>query len=134
MTIPIKGTVADQAQFAGKTLLVVEDEADLREPLVMIFEELGCKVFEASNGVEGFQIACRESLDLVISDIRMPGGDGIELLKNIKGRGGSTPIILITGFSPLSAQETAALGAAAILAKPFEVCDLEQAAARILAA
>lgn len=117
----------------GKTLLVVEDEADLREPLVSEFQYLGCKVFQASNGADAFAIVCNEQIDLVISDIRMPGGDGIQLLKNIRARSGEIPaVMLMTGFSDVSAEESYALGAEAILTKPFDLNEMEQAAERIL--
>lgn len=120
-------------RLIGKSLLIVEDEIELREPLVMEFESLGCKVFEASNGVKGFDIVCRERIDVVISDIRMPGGDGIQLLKNIKARGAHTPVVmLITGFSDVSFEETYSLGAEAILSKPFDLDEIEEAVERLL--
>lgn len=116
----------------GKTLLIVEDEADLREPLAMEFESLGCKVFEAPNGVEGFDIVCREKIDVVISDIRMPGGDGIEMLRKIKARDHLAPVVmLITGFSDVSREEAYDLGAESILSKPFDLDAIEEAVERL---
>lgn len=119
--------------LAGKTVLIVEDEVELREPLVMEFESLGCKVFEAANGVKAFEIVCRENPDLVISDIRMPGGDGISLLKKIRERGTDMPVVmLITGFSDLSFEETYDLGAEAVLSKPFDLDEMEDTVERLL--
>jgi len=120
-------------QLKGKTLLIVEDEDDLREPLAMEFESLGCKVFEARNGIEGFAIVSAQHIDLVISDIRMPGGDGIEMLKKIKAKDFHVPVVmLITGFSDMSREETYHLGAEAILSKPFELDEIESAVDRLL--
>lgn len=123
----------DPKSLEGKTVLIVEDEVELREPLVMEFEGLGCKVFEADNGATAFDIVCREALDLVISDIRMPGGDGISLLKKIRERGTKMPVVmLITGFSDLSFEETYDLGAEAVLQKPFDLDEMEDAVERLL--
>lgn len=117
----------------GKTLLIVEDEVDLREPLVSEFEHLGCKVFQASNGVKAFEIVSQESVDLVISDIRMPGGDGIELLKKIRERTQDVPVVmLITGFSDISLEESYELGAEAVLSKPFDLDEIEETVGRLL--
>lgn len=117
----------------GKTLLIVEDEEELREPLAMNFESLGCDVFQASNGVQGFDIVSKHAIDLVISDIRMPGGNGIEMLKRIKERSHDMPVVmLITGFSDVSFEETYAMGAEAILSKPFDLDEIEDAIMRLL--
>jgi CheY-like chemotaxis protein len=120
-------------RLKGKTLLIVEDEVDLREPLVMEFESLGCRVFEANNGREAMSVLQREKVDAVISDIRMPGGDGIELLKNIKGLNYVFPVVmLITGFSDLTKEEAYHLGAEAILSKPFDLDEIDAAVLKIL--
>jgi DNA-binding response OmpR family regulator len=117
----------------GKRLLIVEDEDDLREPLVLEFESLGCKVYQAKNGRDGFDIVVNEKLDAVISDIRMPGGDGVELLKRIKANDHLFPVVmLITGFSDLSKEEAYQLGAEAILSKPFDLDEIGNAVTRIL--
>jgi two-component system response regulator (stage 0 sporulation protein F) len=117
----------------GKTLLIVEDEPDLREPLVAEFESFGCKVLQASNGRKAFEIIQNESIDAVISDIRMPGGDGVELLKNIKSLHHAVPVVmLITGFSDLTQEEAYHLGAEAILSKPFDLDEIDETVSRIL--
>jgi two-component system chemotaxis response regulator CheY len=117
----------------NKTLLIVDDEKDLREPLALEFESLGCQVFQARNGKEAFDIVLREKIDAVISDIRMPGGDGIELLKKIKAQNPIFPVVmLITGFTDLSHEEAYHLGAEAVLAKPFDLDAVDAAVVRIL--
>ncbi len=117
----------------GKRLLIVEDEPDLREPLAIEFQSLGCTVFQAENGKTAFEISKREPLDVVISDIRMPGGDGVELLKNLKAHNHGFPVVmLITGFSDLSKEEAYHLGAEAILGKPFDLDEIGDAVRRIL--
>ncbi len=117
----------------GKTLLIVDDEEALREPLCMEFESLGCKVLEASNGKQAFEIVKREKIDAVVSDIRMPGGDGVELLKNIKEWNSEFPVVmLITGFSDLSREEAFDMGAESILTKPFDLDQIDAEVSRIL--
>jgi CheY-like chemotaxis protein len=117
----------------GKTILVVDDEKDLREPLSEELTSLGARVFQASNGTEALAIVRSEKIDAVVSDIRMPGGDGVELLKNIKEYQYDFPVVmLITGFSDLSLEDAYHLGAEAILAKPFDLDELDLTVARIL--
>ncbi len=117
----------------GKTLLIVEDEPDLRAPLVEEFESLGCTVREATNGRDAFTIIQSERIDAVISDVRMPGGDGVELLRNIKSLHYAFPVVmLITGFSDLSKEDAYHLGAEAILSKPFDLDDIDAAVVKIL--
>jgi len=119
--------------LVGKRLLIVEDEPDLREPLAVEFQSLGCTVFQAENGTIAFELSKREPLDVVISDIRMPGGDGVELLKNLKASNYAFPVVmLITGFSDLSKEEAYHLGAEAILGKPFDLDEIGDAVRRIL--
>lgn len=126
-------TLVSLDNLRGKTLLVVDDEPDLREPLVIEFESLGCRVLQAANGKDAFEIVKKEKVDAVISDIRMPGGDGIELLRNIKELHHEFPMVmLITGFSDLSREDAYHLGAEAILSKPFDLDELDRAVSRIL--
>jgi CheY-like chemotaxis protein len=109
-------------KLKGKSLLVVDDEPDLREILRDELEALDGKVFDAENGTKAFKIFENNAIDAVISDIRMAGGDGIELLKKIRAAQKRQPIvILITGFADYSNEEVIKLGANAILTKPFDI-------------
>ncbi len=117
----------------SKTLLIAEDEPDLREPLAMEFETLGFHVLQAKNGVEAYRIVESQKVDAVISDIRMPGGDGVELLKKIKALDQCFPVVmLITGYSDLSHDDAYHLGAEGILSKPFDLDEIGAALNRIL--
>jgi two-component system response regulator (stage 0 sporulation protein F) len=119
--------------LSGKRLLIVDDEQDLREPIATELESLGCIVFQAKNGKEAFEIVAKEKLNAVISDIRMPGGDGVELLQRIKKRDHQFPVVmLITGFSDLSKEEAYHMGAEVILSKPFDLDELDAAVLKIL--
>lgn len=116
-----------------KTILVVEDEEYLREPVALALDSLGYRVLQATNGQDGYALVVRECVDVVISDLRMPGGDGLELLARIKSLPGPAPAVaLATGFLGLSAEEAYALGAEAILVKPFELDEVEATVERLL--
>ena len=111
--------------LGSKTVLVVDDEPMLREILRDVFELEGATVFEASNGTEAFALLQQQPVHVVVSDIRMPGGDGIELLRNLRKLERNTPVVLlITGFSDLSTDAAYDIGADAILSKPFDVSEL----------
>ena len=68
----------------NKQVLIVDDEVDLREMLALELKNYQTTVFEAKNGQEALNFIKKENIDLVISDIRMPGGNGIEFLKKTK--------------------------------------------------
>ncbi len=110
-------------RLAGFKILIVDDEADLREILSEDFAIQGATVFTAKNGRDAFDIAMRESPHVILSDVRMPGGDGVELLKRVREASGDTPphIFLLTGFSDLQDEEAARLGGQGIFSKPFSL-------------
>ncbi len=104
-----------------KVVLCVDDEADILELFKEEFEELGFKVLEASNGEEALSIFQKKQVDCIVSDIRMPGGDGVFLVKNIKALGSEIPIFLVTGFSEYSSEALDGLGVSAVIFKPFNL-------------
>jgi len=119
--------------FQGKVILVVDDESDLREILrdELIFE--GATVFEAPNGTKALDLISQQKFDAVLSDIRMPGGDGATLANRIRDRDSSSPIIiLITGFADLRSEEAFALGADGYVTKPFHLDELKTYLHRLL--
>lgn len=104
-----------------KTLLLVDDEPDLREILRLEFEGAGWHVLEAENGKRAFDIFLENSIDAVITDVRMPGGNGIQLLENIKSRNKKIPVLVVTGFTDVLEQEALDKGALSIIKKPFDL-------------
>jgi CheY-like chemotaxis protein len=90
-----------------------------------VLEYEGARVQEAENGKAAMELYQRDGFDAVVSDIRMPGGDGLELLGSLRKLNCSTPVVmLITGFSDLSHDAAYNLGADAVLSKPFDVNEL----------
>lgn len=104
----------------SRSILIVEDEFELREALVYEFKRRGCNVVSAANGVEAFELLLENPVDIVLSDVRMPEGDGVHLLKNIKTKYPNVPIVLLaTGFADLTEAEALSMGAYALLEKPI---------------
>ncbi len=92
----------------------------IREMVRDFFELDSFEVSEASNGRSAFELIQQQHFDWIISDVRMPGGDGIELAQKIQQLSGSRPkIIFITGFSDISPAEARQLGVFKVVAKPF---------------
>jgi CheY-like chemotaxis protein len=121
----------DEQALAGKTLLVVDDEVDLRDIVASELEFMGAKVFQAENITVAQKILAENKIDLVVSDIRMPGGTGIDLLDAMKARDvNSPPIILITGFADITVEDAFNKGAEALMNKPFRLDDLIKMAIR----
>lgn len=81
----------------GKRILLVDDEETILETYSLLLGEKGYAVVTAKNGTAALEEFCRDSFDLVITDLAMPGGDGFKLLEEIKGRSPSTPVIVFTG-------------------------------------
>lgn len=102
-------------------ILIVDDEDRIREILQIILFGAGHEVCEAENGVKALSVLERETVDLVISDMRMDEMSGLDLLSAIRERELGLPLIFITAFATLdSAVEALRLGAADYLVKPFE--------------
>src|SRR6185437_8822985 len=81
----------------------------------------GFRTFEAKNGREALEIAIENQINVILSDVRMPNGDGVELLNNIKERYPELPVVMfVTGFADMSLEDAYDLGADAVFSKPFD--------------
>ena len=100
-------------------VLVVDDEDGVRSSLRMIFEYEGYEVLLAANGPVGLKLAEQEQPDLVFLDIKMPQMDGLEVLKKLKERDGSPPVVILSGHGTVkTAVEAVKLGAFDFIEKP----------------
>jgi two-component system NtrC family sensor kinase len=84
-----------------KTILLVDDEADLREVLDISLSDTGYKVLTAENGTQALNILNDNDIPVVVTDIKMPGIDGIELLRKIKSKNPEAEVIMLTGHGDL---------------------------------
>ncbi|GIL16500.1 MAG: hypothetical protein BroJett040_02510 [Oligoflexia bacterium] len=106
----------------GKRILVVDDEPDLRDILKDEFEFCGATVAIAENGKEALHLIKETTFDLILSDIRMPGGDGVTLAKEVKAMNHSKPVMmLITGFADITSDRAYDLGIEGFFTKPFNL-------------
>ena len=101
-------------------VLVVDDEAVIREGLTRILEGGGLAVETAKNGHAAIELLQQKEFDLIITDLKMPGMDGFEVLNAVKILQPDTPVIMITGYATVeTAVEAMKFGTVDYLVKPF---------------
>lgn len=118
-------------------VLVVEDEDALRDLTVEILKRAGYRVYSAAGGIEALEVlkTKKEIINLVLSDIRMPAGDGMFLLDSIRAKDPKNPkVILLTGFSDISIETCLSHGAQQVLQKPCPRPKLLEAIDRVVSA
>lgn len=117
-------------------LLVVDDERSIRESIARYLSTLGHEVTVAGSGVAALAALRDREADLVITDINMPGGDGIEIINALREMGSEVPIVAMTGGGRIDKQhlldDAALLGAIATLQKPFDLPALRAAVEQAL--
>lgn len=104
-----------------RKVLIVDDEPEIVEILV---DELGRNGFasaSAANGRDALQLVLEGGVDAVFSDVRMPGGDGIELLAKIRQLGFTMPFAFMSAFADLTPQHASRLGAQMLFQKPYDL-------------
>jgi DNA-binding response OmpR family regulator len=108
-----------------KRILVAEDQADIRNLLVLNLRSAGYDVSEVADGLAALASESERSNDLLVLDLMMPGMDGLELCKTLRARGCSTPILMLTAKSTeLDRVLGLELGADDYLTKPFSLAEL----------
>ncbi len=120
------------------TVLIVDDEPMIRTLVKREFSNYGCQVIEAENALDAAFILEERKIDVVISDVRMEGGDGDELLKIIgpheTRRDKGPVVIMMSGYSVLTSDQAEKYGADALLQKPLSVKLLPAFVSRFLRA
>ena len=116
------------------SILVVDDEETVRRSYSRILDELDCDAQAAVDGEQALHAMERHPFDVVLLDLRMPGAQGLEVLRTIKQRWPASEVVVITGYPTLeSARQAMQLGACNYLAKPVgpeEVIDAARGAMR----
>ncbi len=115
-----------------QTILIVDDEQSIRKLLTARFEREDFQVFAAENAEDALvQLKTRPEISVVVTDIKMPGKSGIELLKEIKSQSNSPKVIVMTGNGEKStAIEALRLGASEYIEKPFEMEEMTHSVKR----
>ncbi|MBU1627595.1 response regulator [bacterium] len=106
-------------------LLLVDDEERFLNTTKTLLEKKGVNTFIAANGIDALQILDEKKVDVVILDVKMPGLDGIEVLRRIKQKHPLVEVIMLTGHATVeSAVEGLKLGAFDYVMKPSDIKDL----------
>jgi CheY-like chemotaxis protein len=119
----------------SKRILVIEDDDVMRELMRMTLEQNGYEVTIAEDGVRGYDTALFLRPDLIITDIRMPGADGIHVVRRVRDTESleRTPILITTAFGTGSATFSLQLGANAFEPKPINPQSFLSTVRRLLA-
>src|SRR5579871_17671 len=115
----------------SSTILVVEDEEKLRRVVELQLKTAGFEVLQAATAEEGMRLA--GDADLILTDLRLPGMDGLELLASLRRQNSTTPVIVMTAFASIdTAVEAMKAGAVDFLPKPFSLDHLMTVVSRAL--
>lgn len=135
--------VRDEADLHGQdafSVLLAEDDPEMRCILGRVLRGFGWRVWEVADGEEMLEFLAvgngeggrRKLPDLIVSDIRMPGLSGLQVLESLRRTCWATPVLLITAFGDRDTHaEARRLGAAAVLDKPFSLHEFRAALADI---
>ena len=120
--VPLVQEVWD-AESVMKTILVVDDEPVILELLQMLLEGAGYSVVTVASGNAAWNRILGNKdmrIDVVISDVRMPDGNGFELLQKVRAMGATAPrFLFMTGYSDITFEQMLQMGAVAVVSKPF---------------
>ena len=135
-TGPVVPAAAGAQARNGKTrVLVVDDEESIRELLQKTLALAEYDVDSAADGGTALGLLRDSKYDLLVADLKMPGMDGLTLIRQVRRLHATLPVIIVTGFSSeTSAIEALNLGVASYLLKPFGVPDVLSAASKALGA
>ncbi|MDP4099224.1 response regulator [Paenibacillus sp. P96] len=111
-----------------KKVLIVDDQNGIRILLMEVFSSEGYETFQAANGKIALEIVERETPDLVLLDMKIPGMDGLEILKHIKTGNPEIKVIMMTAYGELDMiKEATELGALMHFTKPFDIDEMRVA-------
>jgi DNA-binding response OmpR family regulator len=109
-------------------ILLAEDDAEFRALLALVLAGDGYAVDQVADGTAFLQrVGEPRDCDLIITDIRMPGASGLEVVSGLRCRGSRVPVIMLTALNDESTQQRALLLGATLFHKPFELDDLRTA-------
>lgn len=112
----------------NKKVLIVDDQNGIRVLLVEVFSSEGYLTYQASNGKLALEIVKEESPHLVLLDMKIPGMDGLEILKHIKAIDREIKVIMMTAYGELDMiKEATDLGALMHFTKPFDIDEMRMA-------
>ena len=117
---PAARSGCERGGFPVNRILVVEDEPDLAVTYERLLRRQGYRVVRAASRADGLGVVQAAPPSLVISDLRLPDGDGLDIVRAAQALAPPVPVIVVSAFATRASREAAlAAGAAAFLAKPF---------------
>jgi len=117
------------------SILLVDDDREFRKAMKRMFERSGYSIDLAADGKEALDVLSKVTFDLIISDLRMPNLDGVELMGEIKRQGLDTPIVFLTAYGEVeSYMDLMNLGAFEYVNKPIKGQDILDVAKRAIEA
>jgi two-component system, response regulator, stage 0 sporulation protein F len=120
--------MAGRGGVMKEKILIVDDQFGIRILLNEVFQKEGYQTFQAANGIQALDIVTKHDPDLVLLDMKIPGMDGIEILKRMKVIDPDIRVIIMTAYGELDMiQEAKNLGAITHFAKPFDIDDIRTA-------
>jgi DNA-binding response OmpR family regulator len=120
-------------QQRKRRILLAEDDAALRDLMAAALARDGHEVVEASDGSEVLDLLAEETLDLIVSDVHMPGWSGLDVLAGLSRDPASPPVVLVTAFGDSQLHADALrLGARATMDKPFDMDQLRAVVESVL--
>jgi len=123
-----RAALGDRGPLHGHRVLLVDDDAQVRAMVAELIRSLDAEVHVAESGEQALRVLSQlGSVTLLVSDVRMPGMDGHDLLRRIREDGHSFPTVLASGFDPVDPPDAGALGRFVRLAKPFTRAQLLEA-------
>lgn len=119
--------------MAKKKILIVDDQVGIRILLEEVFTVEGYETYQAATGKNALQILRHKKPDLVLLDMKIPGMDGLEILRHIKEYDPSIKVIMMTAYGELAMiREATDLGAMMHFTKPFDIDELRETVNREL--
>ncbi|MFC1857438.1 HD domain-containing phosphohydrolase [Thermodesulfobacteriota bacterium] len=125
-------TETKKTTMDGNRILVVDDEKDIRDVIKQAVEMAGYECLTAGSGGEALEILDEQEVDLIITDVRMPGMDGIELTRQVKARHGADVIVMTAYAEGLSYENVIEIGASDFVQKPVSPQELLVRLKRVL--
>lgn len=111
-------------------ILIVDDSSTMRKIISRSLRQAGFdvgEILEAGDGIEGLNVLAGNKVDLILSDINMPNMDGLDFIKELRGSGCKTPVVMITTEGGEDViQEALARGASGSIRKPFTPEQLQE--------
>ena len=125
--------MTENSMTKPRRLLVIDDEAIVGKRLLQVFGKMGFKVEVFDNPVSAMEAAAAYPFDIVVTDLKMEGMDGMEVLTRVRQLNPATRVIIITGYAqPETTEEAFKLGVFAFIPKPFRLEQLKESILKAL--